>query len=89
MRELALFAAALANWNHAVTTFARGGIAAAVMVQYNLPQEWFSQKETSAVALLLWSTLDHGFSPHARYGQARRPPQLRAQSNRPHHEAML
>ena len=32
------------------------------MVQYNLPQKWFSQKETSAVAVLLRSSFDLGFS---------------------------
>ena len=90
MRELALFAAALANWNHAVTTFARGGVAAAVVVQCNLPQKWFPQKETSAVALLLRSTFDLSFSPESCHAwQTRRPLQLRAQSHCPHHEAML
>jgi hypothetical protein len=89
MRELALFAAALANWNHAVTTFARGGVTAAVVVQCNLPQKWFPQKETSAVALLLRSSFDLGFSPESYHGQTRRPSQLRAQSHCPHYEAML
>ena len=89
MRERALFAAALANWYHALTTFARGGVAAAVVVQYNLPQKWFTQKETSAVALLLLSTFDLSVSPESYHGQTRRPSQLRAQSHCPHHEAML